>query len=119
MGLSELLDLGFVWTTGVVTSAYFAITELSLAVLHWVAGVAAGYLAMEGLRHAWQQLQIARRFPGSGCDAEKVGVWWSIPPAFVAAVQLLIVCAASGWAGYLAIEPHWDEMVDIVSRWMT
>lgn len=108
---------GLLWTTAVVVGAYFATTELSQEILQWVVGVAAGYLAMEGLRHAGQQISIARRFPGSGCDAERVGVWWSVPPVLVAVSQFLFVGVAAGLAAYLAIEPQWDEIFDIASRW--
>ena len=108
---------GFMWTAGVVAGGYFAATNLSIEIVQWTVGVAAGYLAIEGFRHAWQQIQITRRFRGSGCDAEKVAVWWGFSPTGVAVFQLILVCAAAGWSGYLAINQHWEEIVDTVRRW--
>ena len=70
----------------------------------------AGYLAIESVRHSSQQLSIINRIQGSGCDAERVAHWWGIPARLVGTVHMIFSLSVSAYAGYLAINPYWDEI---------
>ena len=107
---------GIVWTGLAVTGAYFAVRELPVFHLGLAVSGLAGYLAIEGCRHTWEQLAIIRRFPGAGCDAEKVAYWWGFNPRIVAMFHLLVVLAIASYASYIAINPYWPELQDWISR---
>lgn len=109
---------GVLWTSLVVTGAYFGVRGLSVEYLGFVVGGLAGYLSIEGYRHAWEQMVIIRRLPGSGCDAEKVAIWWGLKPRSVGLLHLLMVTAIAAYASYVAIHPYWPELTDQVTRYL-
>lgn len=109
---------GFFWTAATTTAAYFAATELPVRTLGWIVAGIAGYLAMEGYRHSWQQMMIVKNFPGAGCDAEKCAVWWKVNPRGMATVHFIAVTAIGVYSSYLAINPYWSEIVDWAQRYM-
>lgn len=105
---------GFLWTSCVVFGSYLAAREVGAQYLGMAAGAVAGYLALEGIRNARVQLAIARRFPGTGTDAERIAGWWRFSPSFVAVVHLLVVVTISGYAATRAIGPQWSVVEDLV-----
>ena len=106
---------GFLWTAVVVGGSYFGARELNVQLLGWIVGAVAGYLAIEGLRNAREQLTIVRLMSGSGCDAERVAFWWRMSPRFVGFVHLAVVLGLSGLASYLAVEPYWNDLTAQIS----
>lgn len=108
---------GFFWTAAITTGAYFAATELPVRTLGWIIAGVAGYLAMEGYRHSWQQMMIVKNFPGAGCDAEKCAVWWRVNPRGMATVHFVAVTAIGAYSSYLAINPYWSEIVEWVQEY--
>ena len=105
---------GFLWTSCVVFGSYLAAREVAAQYLGMAAGAVAGYLALEGIRNARVQLAIARRFPGTGTDAERIAGWWRFSPSFVAVVHLLVVVTISGYAATRAVGPQWSVVEDLV-----
>ena len=103
---------GVLWTAGVVAASYFGARELDIKLLGLVVGGVAGYLAIQGLRDAWEQMTIVRFFPESFCDAEMVARWWKVDGKFVGFLHLSAVTALSGLATYLAVNPYWSEILD-------
>ena len=109
---------GFFWTAATTTGAYFAATELPVKTLGWIVAGIAGYLAMEGYRHSWQQMMIVKNFPGAGCDAERCAIWWRMNPRGVATMHFVAVTAISAYSSYMAINPYWNEIVDWVQKYI-
>lgn len=109
---------GFFWTAATTTAAYFAATELPVRTLGWIVAGIAGYLAMEGYRHSWQQLMIVRNYPGAGCDAEKCANWWRVSPRGLATVHFIAVTAIGAYSSYLAINPYWSEIIDWAQKYI-
>jgi hypothetical protein len=103
---------GFFWTAAASTGAYFAATNLPIQTLGWIIAGIAGYLAMEGYRHSWQQVQIIKRMPGVGCDAEHIAYWWKQNPRFIGSLHLIFVTGIGIYSSYLAINPYWNEIFD-------
>jgi len=109
---------GFLWTAASATGAYFAATELPVRTLGWIVAGIAGYLAMEGYRHSWQQMMIVKNFPGAGCDAEKCAVWWRVSPRGMASIHFVAVAAIGVYSSYLAINPYWADIVDWAQKYI-
>lgn len=109
---------GFFWTAATTTGAYFAATELPATTLGWIVAGIAGYLAMEGYRHSWQQMMIVKNYPGAGCDAEKCAIWWRVNPRGMATMHFIAVTAIGAYSSYLAINPYWNEIVDWVQKYI-
>jgi hypothetical protein len=107
---------GFTWTLAAVAGAYFAARELSVEALGYAVAGLAGYLAIEGYRHAFTQVTIIRRFPGAGCDAERVAFWWKQNPRFIGTVHLVSVTAIGAYASYLAVNPYWEEILNWIKK---
>ena len=109
---------GFFWTALVVGSAYLASQELDIRYLGVIVSSIAGYLAVESIRHSSQQLSIINRIQGSGCDAERVAYWWGLPARFIGTMHLMFASSVSVYAGYLAINPYWNEIVNYLEKFI-
>jgi len=106
---------GLLWTLAAVAGSYFGSPLIPLEWIGAVVGGIGGYLALEAYRHAFMQLAIIRKFPGSGADAEKVARLWKINAPFLGFVHLLSVAAIGLYAVYLAVNPYSPELID----WIT
>jgi hypothetical protein len=109
---------GFFWTALVVGSAYLASQELDIRYLGVIVSSIAGYLAVESIRHSSQQLSIINRIQGSGCDAERVAYWWGLPARLIGTMHLMFASSVSVYAGYLAINPYWNEIVNYLEKFI-
>lgn len=110
---------GFLWTGAVVGGSYYAARFVDVEYLGIAVAAIAGFLAIEGTRNAWEQLHIVRYFRGSGCDAERVAMWWKINAVGVGVVHFLLVAGLSGFAMFVAIRPDWHDLYTSVEAWIT
>lgn len=110
---------GFFWTGIVVGGSYYGGQQLEVQVLGLIVAGIAGYLAVEAVRNAWEQLSIIRIASGSGCDAEKVAIWWKFNAKVVGFLHLISVLLISGYASYLAVNPYWKGITDWISQFIS
>jgi hypothetical protein len=110
---------GITWTLSSVVACYFIAKYASLEILGIVLVGLSGYLAIEGIRHTWAQIQIVRLHRGSGCDAEKIGDAWPGTSGFFAWVHLITVVCISAYAATRAVSPYSQEIVDWVQQQMS
>jgi hypothetical protein len=107
---------GVTWTLLSVVASCFIAKFASLQILGIVLVGLSGYLAIEGIRHTWTQIQIVRHRRGSGCDAEKIGDAWPGTSGFFAWAHLVSVVCISTYAATRAVSPYSQELIDWVQQ---
>lgn len=101
---------GLLWSSAVVGACYFGYGELNVDLVGCIVAGIAGYLVINSAQDAWNQLTIARRIPGSGCDAERVAQILKTPPALIAFGHWLVTIGLGYLSAQLAISPHWADI---------
>lgn len=101
---------GFMWSIGM---SGLCIALLRLVEPEWIAMIVmvlAGYMAMEGVRHAWEQRVIVQKVVGSGCDADSIARRWNTSPKLIGSVHLLIALVVGAVTAHKAVSPYWTEL---------
>jgi hypothetical protein len=109
---------GFFWTSAVVAAAVYGVRELDVRAIGAAVAAIAGFLAVEGSRHAFHQFVVLRHVRNTGCDAESISRMLRVPALLVSGLFLVGTAALGGYSLNLGIRDYWPELREFVTDFL-
>jgi hypothetical protein len=97
---------GFLWTSAVIVTSYFAYQRVPIDVAGALVAGIAGFLAINSIQFAWIQVKLTRFARGSGVDAEAIEHYTRVPSVLVSFGHL----AVTVWLGFLSARMAFDPL---------